>query len=558
MSMALHFAALLGAVVTPLSVAVASAATAAPKRRNVLFIVVDDMRPTIGAYNFTMSHTPAMDALAAEGVTFTRAYVQMAVCSPSRMSFLSGRRPDTTQTWNFKNNFREPDVGPDWASLPGYFRQHGYVTLGSGKLYHPHQPPDYDYAKSWSQEWPYFDPECRQKAMCPSATPRPAPKPSRCLDWEPRTHVAHATTASPVTMCMADIPANESRPEYQLEDMLTRDSCIEQLKTAKATGKNFFVGCGFRKPHVDWVIPAEFWDYFPALEDIPLAKYTYAPAGVPHIAYHLAVPDVKGFEHVPFNGTFNATRSRIYRRAYYAAVAFTDYNIGKVLAALDDLELKNDTAVVVFGDHGWHLGEAGLWAKMTNFENAARIPLILRAPWIEAARGKVTNVLAEAVDLYPTLTELAGLPDPKAQGEELNGTSLVPVLEDAQNIHVKKAAFSQYAKHSVSKPFDINPNFNKHQTEALGYSVRVENWRYSVWFRVPTGLITPDTTHVLGRELYPHFDDSGDFDFPGENANLVDDPQHEDLVEELHRMILDYIQVWPRGQEPSIGQTIFA
>jgi len=445
--------------------------------------------------------------------------------------------------------------------LPGYFRQNGYITMGSGKLYHPGLPADYDYAKSWSPEWPYFDPECRHKTDCPSAEPRKPPRPSRCLDWEPKQkRVTHeVNTNDHHDVCSVDMPANESRPEYQLPDMLTRDSCIRQLRTAKASGKNFFIGCGFRKPHIPWVAPAEFWNYFPqSLGDIPLAKYPYAPVGVPEVAYHLTSREPGGFRHVPFNGTVNHHLARAYRRAYYATVAFTDYNVGLILAALDELGLSDDTAVVLMGDHGWHLGEGGLWAKYTNFENAARVPLIIRAPWIKSAKGTVTDVLAEAVDLYPTMAELAGLPDPKTQGEELNGTSLVPVLEDVRNTHVKKAAYSQYAKTNIDKdPFNINPYYEKHSTEALGYSVRVENWRYSVWFRVPKGLITPDTKDVLGRELYSHFGDDGDFDFTGENANVVDDPSHADLVERLHSMILDYIQIWPRDA-PAAVETVFA
>eukprot|EP00403_Amphidinium_massartii_P007535 CAMPEP_0178375700 /NCGR_PEP_ID=MMETSP0689_2-20121128/3024_1 /TAXON_ID=160604 /ORGANISM="Amphidinium massartii, Strain CS-259" /LENGTH=496 /DNA_ID=CAMNT_0019995703 /DNA_START=155 /DNA_END=1645 /DNA_ORIENTATION=+ len=484
-----------------------------------------------------------MDRLASEGVTFKRAYVQYAYCSPSRNSFLSGRRPDTTQVWNFVNNFR--DVGPHWASLPGYFRQNGFITLGSGKLYHPGHPGDNDYAGSWSPEWPYFSPEC-QPPDCPHAQPLPKKKFPNCLQREPPNSEADdGNKKGKMTVCVADIAANESRLEDQLEDMQIRDSCIKQLEIAKKTGKNFFIGCGFHKPHVPWVVPAEFWRYFPEdLDDIPLAKFPYMPAGMPEIAYHYPA-DVHGFENLAHNGTCNRTRSRIYRRAYYAAVAYTDYNIGKVLDAVEELGLKDDTAVLVFGDHGWQLGEHDTWAKMTNFELAVRIPMIIRAPWISGGVGTVTDVLAEAVDFYPTLAELAGLPDPKEMGEEVNGTSLVPAMRDPGATGIKTAAYSQFGKRSLSNPYDISPQFTKEETEAMGYSVRVDNWRYTAWFRVPKGTMKPDLTDVLARELYSHAGDDGDFDFSGEDANVVDEPARKHTVARLHRMIEAYVQIWP-------------
>merc|ERR1712194_313780 len=182
---------------------------------------------------------------------------------------------------------------------------------------------------------------------------------------------------------------------------------------------------------------------------------------------------------IKFNGTCNQTRARVFRRGYYAAVSYTDYSIGMVLDALENLGLADDTAVLVFGDHGWQLGEHDTWAKMTNFDIAVRTPTIMRAPWMKSSVGKVSNVLAEAVDFYPTLVELAGLPDPKSFGEDINGTSLVPAFVNPANTAIKQAAFSQFAKPSLKDPYLFWPTPAKNATEIMGYSVRVDDWRYT-------------------------------------------------------------------------------
>eukprot|EP00928_Gymnodinium_smaydae_P048650 TRINITY_DN32549_c0_g1_i1.p1 TRINITY_DN32549_c0_g1~~TRINITY_DN32549_c0_g1_i1.p1 ORF type:complete len:450 (+),score=34.40 TRINITY_DN32549_c0_g1_i1:145-1494(+) len=437
------------------------------------------------------------------------------------------------------DHFREKGVGDHWSSLPEYFLKHGYVTLGSGKLFHPTVPPDNDYAKSWSQEWPYYSPECTPP-RCPSSSARgPADGAYHCLFADPPNHP---------TVCVANTTADEHRFEYQLEDQRIRDSCIKQLEIAKGTGKNFFVGCGFHRPHVPWVFPAEFLSHFPEdIADIPLAKNTHAPIGMPKVAWHFPA-DVHGMN-IKFNGTCNMSRSRLFRRAYYAAVAYTDYNIGMVLDTLERLGFSDNTAVLVFGDHGWQLGEHDTWAKMTNFELAVRTPTIIRAPWLKSSVGKVSSVLAETVDFYPTLVDLAGLPEPRSVGEEINGTSLLPVFHNPADTSIKRAAFSQFAKPSRKDPFLIWPTPARNKTEIMGYSVRVDEWRYTAWFGFDGPSVQVDRDVILGRELYAHHGDDGDLDFPGENINLVNDPANAEIVQHLHRMILEYIQIWPSTRQ---------
>ena len=535
---------------------ICGAAAATPK--NVLFIAVDDMRPDIGAFNFSLAHTPNLDRLGATGTIFKRAYVQYAFCAPSRNSFMSGRRPDTTRVWNFHDHFREEGVGAEWATLPQYFKNNGFVTMGSGKLFHPMLPPDNDWPNSWSalsqtENVSYYSPECMPPACPNSRAPGAEQSP-----YSPNG-AYHCVSADPVqgfTLCAANTSKDESRFMQQLEGQRIRDSCLGQLEVgaraisrAAAPATGFFVGCGFHKPHVPWIFPAEFLHQFPAnLSDIPLASDPFAPVGMPDVAWHYPA-DVHGMG-IQFNGTCNETRARNYRRGYYAAIAYTDYNIGQLLDKLDDLGVAASTAVIVFGDHGWQLGEHDTWSKMTNFEVALRIPLIIRAPWFPNSVGVTTSVLAEAVDFYPTLAGLVGLPDPKSAGPAsagINGTDLTPVFRDpVANAALKDAAYSQFAKPSVAQPFAFWPTPARNATNIMGYSVRVDAWRYTAWFRFDNVTITPMThAPLLGRELYDHHGDTGLLDWKGEHVNVAEEAANADVVETLHAKILDYIQLFP-------------
>jgi iduronate 2-sulfatase len=502
------------------------------------------------AYNFSLAHTPHLDALSRTGLTFTRAYCQYSFCSPSRNSFMSGRRPDTTRVWEFVDNFREEGIGKNWTALPQWFKRHGYLSLGGGKLFHRKSPSN-DYPNSWSEQFSYF--------------PVP-PSDYYTCNFSDATALPHKGTAGGVSHIPhpqqgAYCAVNVDKDESILTDQKIRDNCINHLKTAseetlgKSSGafykKPFFIACGFIRPHVPWHVPLEFFDLLPEVENIPLAAHMFAPQGMPMAAWHPPA-GVKMPLTPAFNGTCNATLSRLYRRAYYASVSYSDYNVGKVLHTLDSLGFSNNTMVVVFGDHGWQLGEHDIWAKMTNFELGVHVPLIIRAPWKLHSVGRRTDVLAELVDLYPTLSALAGLPDPRSAGEMLNGTSLEPVFDepnDTQRQHVgasiKEAAYSQFAKRNLT---DVHPEFSRNETQLMGYSVRVSSWRYTAWFAFDVRNMRPITDGSpgsnLGTELYDHRGDSGLWlDFPGEERNLVEDEEHKAVVAELHQKVLDYIQL---------------
>jgi len=260
--------------------------------------------------------------------------------------------------WEFKDSFRQ-GAGLAWTSLPGYFKAHEYLVLGSGKLFHPSTAsnhdnagmPSNDWPRSWSPEFPYFANNATECNTCPE-------DPHECVN-----------TAHTKQLCIAKVAADDST----LQDQKIRDSCIEHLHLArnesaragsKYFGRPFFVGCGLHKPHVPWDTPAEFFDLFPAASEIPLPPLPlrYAPQGMPMVAWH--APINVDFT-TAFNVTVDDTIARTYRRAYYASVAYQDHNIGRLLTTLDELGQSPETVVCVFGDHGWNLGEQDTWAKMT-------------------------------------------------------------------------------------------------------------------------------------------------------------------------------------------------
>ena len=318
-------------------------------------------------------------------------------------------------------------------------------------------------------------------------------------------------------------------------------------------------GLLFRR-HVPWIVPHEFFDELPPWQDLPLASDPYAPWGMPDAAWHYPA-DVTEMD-IEFNGTCNATRSKLYRRAYYAATAFQDYNVGAVLSTLDELELTNSTLTVLLGDHGWNLGEHDLWAKFNLFETGAHIPLIIRAPWLPHSVGQHTDVLAEAVDLYPTMAALCGLPPPQEFAQEVNGTNLAPLFAQppapGSGSALKPAAYSQFGKcaayEQAKTNFTLQNLCRRDQMFMMGFSVRTDLWRYTCWFGVDDvgdDEIAVATDRIIGRELYDHRRDAGgaSFDRDGENVNLVVEPRFAEIVARHHALVLGYIRPRVRAEK---------
>ena len=358
----------------------------------MLFIAVDDLRPMLGAYGDSVAQTPNIDSLATQGMVFERHYVQQALCSPSRSSMLTGRRPDTTRVYGIGTHFRQQL--PDVVTLPQHFKNHGYETRAIGKVYHS---PTLDDAPSWSQTPP----------------------------WIPRRRAADNKTWEMYT-----------GPEDDLFDYNVTQrglAAVEELCTGNTP---FFLALGYSLPHLTWVAPPEYYEQYP-LNDIRLPPNRFRPEGVPGLAL-AGDAHSRSFSDVPDKGPIPEDVGQDMIRAYRASVSYVDHQIGRVLRYLDQLSACGDTVVVLWSDHGYQLGEHDLWEKHTNFELSTRSPLIVRTPGVGEGR---TRALVESVDLFPTLVELAGLPPSSG----LEGTSLVPLLTQPDRPW-KRAAFSQYPR----------------------------------------------------------------------------------------------------------------
>ena len=441
------------------------------QKPNVLFIAADDLRTELGCYGVPAVQSPNIDRLARNGMVFNRAYCQQAVCSPSRSSLLTGTRPDTTKVWNLSTHFRK--ALPDVVALPQLFKDNGYFTQGMGKIYHH----GYDDPRSWS---------------VPTTFPS-APHGAERAPVDP--------DAAPGTAAKRGPPFRASDgPDNSLHDGELADMAITALRALKTNSQPFFLAVGFIKPHLPFISPKKYWDlYDPA--KIPLAPNPFPPKDAPDYAI-VAGGEVHSYGGVPVGRHLPDDYARQLKHGYFAAVSYMDAQVGRVLGELDRLGLRDNTIVILWGDHGWKLGEHDAWAKHSNVENDARAPLVISVPGM-TNDGQHTDALVEFVDIYPTLAELAGLPLPK----HLEGVSFKPLLSHPQ-LAWKTAAFSQYPRKVGRK-------------NLMGYSMRTDRYRFTCW------VDRADHTKVDAVELYDHQTD------PQENTNIAKDPANRALVEKL-------------------------
>ena len=461
------------------------------RRKNVLFLAIDDLRPELGCYGHPMIKSPNIDKLASQGILFERNYCQQAVCAPSRASLLTGRRPDTTKIYDLRTHIRT--TMPDVITLQQHFKNNGYFSEGMGKLFHPgyEDPASYSVPHRYPKGTNYVTEENLnlEKAGGKVTT-------DKGEEVEATGNVrmrAHATESSTL-------------PDGDYIDGNLEEMAVEALNrlAPKALAKDdkerqpFFLGVGFRKPHLPFCAPKKYWDLYDRSK-IPL-PYPEKPKNAPDIAF-TNWGELRSYSDIPDVGPCDDAKTRELIHGYYACVSFVDALIGRIIAELDRLGLRKDTIIVVWGDNGWKLGEYSQWCKHTNFELDTHVPLIIVDPDMPA--GKRTSALVELVDLYPTLTELCGLP----MSEGLEGTSLVPLMENPRRPW-KKAAFSQYPR-----PHNM-----------MGYSIRTDRYRYTEWQDRKTG-------EVKEKELYDLKND------PLCKESIALKPENEKLVGQLHEMM---------------------
>ena len=517
---------------------------AATSRPNVLLIVSDDLRPEMGCYGGE-ALTPNIDALAYSrgSVLFERAYVQDAICCPTRSSFLTGRRPDTTRVWDLHSQFRDAPGAAQWKTLPQAFRDAGYTTSGMGKVFHPIEykgKKDDIMGGSWSE--PYFQ---------PSSGP-------------------DSVQLSEVNCGVASDASNDSA----YSDGQTAAYAVEVLRNVSTRAEPFFVAVGFHRPPLPWVVPARYFEMYPPAS-IKLALHNTMPAQYNATgAQRWSWDPQSGPRHcqplhnltLPEYGLVNVATALHFRRSYYAAVSFMDAQVGVVLDELDALGLASDTIVAFIGDHGWQLGDLGEFGKKTNFERATRTPFIIRNPLAKAsataAKGTAaafeaspaaakSRALVEFVDLMPTLLHLAlGAIPPMCPSNSsavalcTEGRSLAAAMADpSASAALYPAAFMQYAScmHDEGTPLGWHDACtNSAEPRVMGYAMRTRQYRYIEWVRfnksstAPGGMMQWD--QLLGSELYDHTVQDSVLN-AAEAVNLAGDAAHAATVAALSKQL---------------------
>ncbi len=474
----------------------ASLATEHPP--NILFILVDDLRPELGCYGNPIVKTPHLDNLASGGITFQRNYCQVALCAPSRTSLLTGLRPDTSRIWWIGPHFR--DSVPDVVTLPQLFKQNGYHTQAFGKVFHSHNLDD---PASWSA--PLFTP-----AVAPYGPEE------MTLFFKEQKRLGAMKELGVETDPQTGLPLFLIEPGISWEAPHVEDNYFwdgqvadRVISTMEEKRKGpFFLCAGFSKPHLPFVAPAKYFDLYP-IESIIPPSVTEPPEGAPAIEFTQLNEWIR-YRDIRRHGVLTPEKTRDLIRAYYAATSYADAQVGRLLGALERLGLAGNTIVVVWGDNGYKLGEYGFWGKESNFELDTRVPLIIRAPGHNGG-GLKCMAVTESLGLYPTLCDLCGISKP----EHLEGDSLVPLLDDPEHPW-KDMAISQFFRLGL-----------------MGYTLRTQRYRYTEWIPFnPTSPPPPgNLPEAVAWELYDH-------ESPlKEQLNLAEHTEYSRVRQELGQLL---------------------
>ena len=503
---------------------------------NILFIAVDDLKPLLGCYGNTMVKTPNIDRLAKMATVFNKNYCQQAICGPTRASLMTGSRPDVTKIWNLTTQMR--DVNPDIVTLPQYLITQGYTTSGIGKIYHPSSaigsvdPVSWSipYLKSKESDFPaefglpangqYQLPETKAR-MTPDiiAERKQKNKDLAANDENPKS------IKGPSTECL-DVPDNA----YQ--DGVNAILAKNQIIALSKSDKPFFMAVGFSKPHLPFVAPKKYWDLYNR-EDMPIASFQEHSKNGPLIAYHQS-GELRNYLDIPEYATLPADSLRIGLKlekqkelihGYYAAISYMDAQVGILLNTLESLGTLDNTIIVLWGDHGWHLGDHDLWHKHTNFEEATRAPLIIAGPGIKSGK---TNSLTEFVDVFPTICDLAGVAIPK----NLDGKSLKPLMIN-NKAKGKEYAISQYPR-KLKKAEMAKLGYT--DAKMMGYSLRTDQYRYTIWMNNFNSKEAFNESQVYASEMYDYVKD------PLEKVNVVNDKNYTSISASLKSKMVAFFK----------------
>ena len=499
-------------------------------RPNVLFIAIDDLKPLLSCYGESRMKTPNIDRLARMGTVFLNNYCQQAVCAPSRASILTGQRPDYTQIWDLQTLIR--DKNPAILTMPQHFRQHGYTTTGIGKIFDNRSVDKQHDALSWSLPFEQLnETDFAEGYGRPKRNHYQAAETLKLLaDIERKADQQHLTGEARLKFLNVNRgPAYESAdvPDDAYIDGAVAKRAVATLTRLAQSQQPFFYAVGFVKPHLPFVSPKKYWDLYGS-NDIRVADYQQFAKNSPDFAYQPSDELVNGYlqangDHYPMGYAPKPTdQQRGLIHGYYASVSYMDAQVGKLLDALDQQGLTQNTIVVLWGDHGWHLGDHGIWCKHTNFEQATHAPLLIAAPGFKG--GQKASGLTEFVDVFPTLTALTGLKTPSG----LAGRSLLPMLKNPQAT-VKAYAQSQY------------PRVDKEAARAsdgqlMGYAIRTSRYRYVAWFAedfAKNKVLA--SAKPVAVELYDYQKD------PNETVNEAQNKAYEPVMQEHRRKMTNFL-----------------
>jgi len=482
------------------------------KHPNILFVSIDDLGPNLGIYDNKYIVSPNLNEFASQGMTFRSTFCQAAVCAPSRASLMTGMRPDSTLVRHLGDKFRV--LHPDIVTMPQHFHKYGYYTVCIGKIFHNYMPDSVSWDESDLRPAQFNKPEWRKR------------------DGE--TFYVNKETQRLQKIKRDQLVAK--RPNYyadgwnngpaweweDVHDSLYYDGAQTELaiRTISRISKKdqpFFLALGYFRPHLPFAVPKKYWDYYDK-DSIPLASNPFVPKRSPIMSMNsmYELRGYNGFKNLkhPSENVMNEDTARILKQGYYASVSYVDEQFGKVLQHLKDLDLYDNTIIIVWGDHGWKLGEHNGWCKQTNYNIDIHVPMIIYSP-NQPNPGAQSWELTELIDMYPSLCDLAGVPKP----DYLQGVSFVPLLEDPDR-KWKSAAFSQF--HRRPK---VTPDGGRY----MGYSVRTKEHHYVEWF------YWDDDNEILGdfvtNELYDIKKD------PEENLNVASEASYKKDVDRLSKMI---------------------
>lgn len=482
------------------------------ERPNVLFVIVDDLRPELGCYGNSEIRTPRFDKFAEESILFTRTHCQAAACAPSRASVMLGMRPDSTRVWSLGEKFRV--INPKAVTMPQHFHKYGYYTVSMGKIFHNHMPDPVS----------FDEPDLRP----------PKYKTPELIDRDPESFYHDEDLKKEHTKVREErIKRNPNAyaggwaygrsweaydgPDNVFYDGAQTDLALGKLKELKGKKQPFYLALGYYRPHLPFVAPKKYWDLYDR-NSLSLASNPFLPKNSPPMAinsmYELrACYDLEFVKH-PSEFQLSEETSRLLKHGYYASVSFVDACFGRIMNGLKELDLDKNTIVVVWGDHGWKLGEHGSWCKQTNYNIDTQVPLFVRAPGVHR-RGLECHQLTELVDLFPTLCDLAGIEIP----EYMEGTSLKPLLKEP-DLKWKSAVFSQYHRRPRNSPDG---------KRYMGFSMVTQKYHYVEWRYWNDENKTAGKTAAI--ELYDIETDSE------ENVNIAGLNENREILDKLSKQL---------------------